>query len=41
MKFAVENISKCVPRLGILKEIERNSNLILETPLAMLYTRVS
>ncbi|KAK4877145.1 hypothetical protein RN001_009651 [Aquatica leii] len=39
MKFIVEGITKCAPRLGVLKEIERHPNITLETPMAMLYTR--
>ncbi|KAF5296569.1 hypothetical protein FQA39_LY12487 [Lamprigera yunnana] len=39
MKFFVEGICKCAPRLGFLKEIEKHPNLTLETPMAMLYTR--
>ncbi|KAB0796657.1 hypothetical protein PPYR_10757 [Photinus pyralis] len=39
MKFIVESLTKNAPRLGALREIENRPNLVLETPMAMLYTR--
>ncbi|KAF5280555.1 hypothetical protein FQR65_LT00306 [Abscondita terminalis] len=39
MKFFVEGVSKCAPRLGVLKDIKGYPHLALETPMAMLYTR--
>lgn len=39
MKFFIDKLTKCVPRLGKLKEIEKQTDLCLETPLPMLYTR--
>lgn len=40
MKFVVENLTKCAPRVGALQEIRNYPNYVLETPLPMLYTRV-
>lgn len=39
MKFILEGLTKCVPRIGALKEIEAHPGLSIETPMAMLYTR--
>lgn len=39
MKFVVENLTKCAPRVGALQEIRNYPNYALETPLPMLYTR--
>lgn len=41
MKFVVNGLTKCGPRLGSLRDIEKFPNVNLETPLTMLYTRVS
>ncbi|KAK9891433.1 hypothetical protein WA026_014670 [Henosepilachna vigintioctopunctata] len=39
MKFLVEKLSKCAPRLGILKELHGQPNTTLQTPLVMLHTQ--
>jgi len=39
MKFLVDNLTKCVPRLGLLKDFDRHPSYTIETPMAMLYTR--
>ena len=41
MKFSTETVTRFTARLGKLTEIERLPNLSFETPLLMLYTRVS
>lgn len=41
MKFVAETLARCKPRLGALKEIEALPGMQVETPCAMLYTRVS
>lgn len=42
MKFVVDNLTKCSPRLGNLKKDTDNGTCLnIETPFAMLYTRVS
>lgn len=41
MKFVTETLTRCKPRLGVLKEIESQLGLQIETPCAMLYTKVS
>lgn len=42
MKFIVDSLTKCAPRLGNLKkESDNGTCLNIETPFAMLYTRVS
>lgn len=40
MKFQVRDLAKCVPRIGLLKELSTDE-IEIETPTVMLYTQVS
>lgn len=40
MKFILNTLNHCTPRIGTLKEFERLPNIILETPLLLIYTKV-
>ncbi|XP_047367913.1 queuine tRNA-ribosyltransferase accessory subunit 2 isoform X2 [Vespa velutina] len=39
MKFILDSLTHCTPRIGILKEFERLPNIIYETPLLLIYTK--
>ncbi|KAL2713264.1 queuine tRNA-ribosyltransferase subunit QTRTD1 [Vespula squamosa] len=39
MKFILDSLTHCTPRIGILKEFERLPNTIFETPLLLIYTK--
>lgn len=41
MKFITESVSRCAARLGFLSEFERMPDLIFETPLVMVHTKVN
>ncbi|KAF7382191.1 hypothetical protein HZH66_013623 [Vespula vulgaris] len=39
MKFILDSLTHCTPRIGTLKEFERLPNIIFETPLLLIYTK--
>ncbi|KAI4499179.1 hypothetical protein M0802_005762 [Mischocyttarus mexicanus] len=39
MKFVLDSLTHCTPRIGTLKEFERLPNAIFETPLLLIYTK--
>ncbi|KAI4482365.1 hypothetical protein M0804_008916 [Polistes exclamans] len=39
MKFILDSLTYCAPRIGTLKEFERLPNAIFETPLLLIYTK--
>lgn len=40
MKFVANSLTKCTPRLGLIKEVEGKPDYQFETPFPMLYTKV-
>lgn len=41
MKFTTDAVTKCAARLGTLSEFSKFPDIIFETPLVLLYTKVS